>query len=213
MTIKNFSFALFLVVVLHCTVNSQNYFEGRIAYTLEFKLKNPNLNPDMLKAYLGSGLTLLFKEGNYFNRFDGGIYEFQMYNKEDNRSYMKKRDSDTIYWSDCSLPGDKIQELKITGKKATVLGIECDQILVRYKEKSEVHYYNADSTPINPAWFKRFRKDEQYLVDEKEKSIDLKSDIEYDQFTVIQTAIKMTREPVDDKIFKLPANAILVKQE
>jgi len=213
MIIRNFSFALLLVVVLQCSGYSQNYFEGRIVYTLEFKLKNSNLNPDMLKEYLGRGLTLLFKDGNYYNRFDGGIYEFQIYNKTDNRSYMKKRGSDTIYWSDCSLPGDKIQELKITGKKVTILGIECDQILVRYKEKSEVHYYNADSIPINPAWFKKFRRDDQYLVDEKQKSIDLKSEIEYEEFTAIQTAIKITREPLDENIFKLPANAILVKQE
>jgi hypothetical protein len=210
---KNFLLAVTLLMGLNSISYSQNYFEGKIIYKLDFKSKNPDITADMLKSYLGNGLTLLFKQGNYYHRFDGGIYEFELYNKADNKSYLKKRDNDTIYWSDCSVPGDKIQEFKLTGKKETILGIVCNQILVRYKKKTEIHYYNSDSVAINPAWFKNFKQDDEYLVDQKEKSIYLKSENEFDEFTAIETAVKITREPVDEKIFKLPGNAILVKQK
>src|SRR5690348_6056053 len=97
---------LFVVVItiwsLTCISQSKSYFEGTITYQFTFKAdKIPNPN-DALTPYLGKGSTLFFKEGNYRHEYDGGLFEYDIYNKQDNKLYLKKRNNDTLYWTDCS---------------------------------------------------------------------------------------------------------------
>src|SRR5579872_1469612 len=141
------SFAPFLA-------QSQNYFEGKIVFKYELKAKASNLDLKKLKNYLGNGSTLSFKQGNYYFHHDDGTYEYEFYNQSANRFYSKKRNNDTIYWRDCSQPGKVITDLEFSQGKEKVLGIRCDQLRIQYKEYSDVHYYNADSIPLNPNWFK-----------------------------------------------------------
>ncbi|MEO8854525.1 MAG: hypothetical protein ABI359_12150 [Ginsengibacter sp.] len=203
----------FLLMTLNSIGQSQKNFEGEIIYQFDFISKMPKVDSKMIKNIVGSGSTLSFKQGNYRHDYDGGIVEFDIYNKEDNKAYFKKRNNDTIYWSDCSLPGNKIKNFKFASKKETILGIDCDQLIIEYEKKSEIHYYNSDSIITNPAWFKNFKTNGENLIDEKEKSIFLKSESDFDGFTMISIADKISRHKIDEKIFKIPANSILVLEE
>lgn len=141
------------------------------------------------------------------------MFEFDLYNKADNKMYLKKRNNDTIYWSDCGIPGKKIKNFKFTAGKENILGIVCNQLIIQYEKTAQVHYYNSDSILTNPAWFTNFKLDGENVIDQKEKSIFLKSENEYDHFTMISRAVKISREKIPEKIFKIPANAILIKDE
>jgi len=197
-----------------CGAQNKSYFEGQIFYKFEVASKIPRkVDTSRLMKIIGTGMTLFFKEGNYFHQYAGGIFEFDLYRKADNKVYLKKRNNDTIYWHDCGLEGKKAERFLFTEKKANVLGIDCDELIIQYNDKTETHLYNADSISTNPEWFKRFTLNDEHLIDEKEKSIYLKNKIESLYFTTIETAIKITREHIDDKIFVLPPGAILVQDK
>jgi hypothetical protein len=66
--------------------------------------------------------------------------------------------------------------------------------------------------PIDPAWFKHYTSDGENLIDEKEKAIYLKNITEFPAFFIQETAIKITRKKIADKVFDLPANAILSEE-
>ena len=165
-----------------------------------------------LTPVIGTGSTLYFKEGNYRHDYSGGIFEFDIYNKEENKIYQKKRNNDTIFWTDCGKAADKIVHSFFTSKADTVLGIICDRFKIQYSKSSEIHYYNNDSIRINPDWFKKFRLSDEYLIDLKEKSIYLKSENTFDYFTLIETATQINRRKVDIEKFSIPKNAILAEQ-
>ena len=203
----------YFFLCFNCIAQSQKYFEGEITYQNSYKPKMANFNINIPKTLFGSGSRLSFKEGNFRHDYDGGIFEFDIYNKTDNKLYVKKRNNDTIYWIDCSLPGKEIKNFKLILKKENIMGIDCDQLIVQYGKGTSVNYYNSDSIAANPSWFKDFKLDGENLIDEKEKSIFLKSENEFDDFFVIATATKISRHKIDEGIFKISADSILSKIE
>jgi hypothetical protein len=185
----------------------------KITYRFDLVPKNENIEAASLKNIFGNGYTLIFKQGNFFHTYDGGSIEFDMYKKEDNKAYVKERGNDTIFWYDCRKPGEKINKFLFTKNKETILGIACDELMIRFDDKTESQYYNSDSILINPGWFKGFMLDGESEIDEKEKSIYLKNKIDYPYFLFTQTATKISREAIDDKIFEIPSTAILFERK
>lgn len=179
----------------------------------EVKAKSKQVNLARLQQALGKGSTLLFKEGNYRHDYEGGVYEFELYRRSENRQYMKKRGNDTIYWYDCSKGGKSIKDLKSSRQKKVVLGILCDQLSVQYSDHSKVEYYNADSISIDPQWFAEFRRNDQYKTDSIGRSIFLRSELEYSAFSIVLEATKVQREPVNMDVFEISSNAILLELE
>lgn len=194
-------------------VSGQSYFEGKIHYAYEINIKSKKLDLKRLQETLGKGSTLLFKDGNFRHNYEGGTFEFEIYNKRDNRLYMKKRDNDTIYWYDCSLGGKKIRDLTVSKQKKKVLDIMCDQLTIGYPEYNKVEYYNNDSIRIDPQWFAAFKRDEQYKVDAIERSIFLRSEVNYPAARIVSEATKIQHEAVSMDVFEIPSNAILLKKE
>ena len=213
MTIK-FLFLAFLAI---CTFNansqSNTYFEGTIRYKYTFKADKIPDADKLLMPYFGQGSILYFKEGNYRHEYDGGLMEYDLYNKKNNKFYFKKRNNDTLFYSDCSTRGDSILNFVHTPKADTIMKIICDRLVIKYKDKTETHYYNSESISINPEWFKNFKRDDEYLIDKKEKSIFLKSENVFEYFTLIGTAENINVKSVDLDKFKLPPNAILLPSE
>ena len=209
---RNLIFAFTLFITIGCVGQSQKFFEGEIIYKFDFKSDRVKDPSKLLTPIIGVGSTLYFKEGNYRHDYEGGIMEFDIYNREDNKMYEKKRNNDTIYWSDCGIVSNNILDTLFKSKTDTVMGIICDQFAVRYKKGSEVHYYNSDSIRINSEWFKDFKLNDEYLIDLKEKSIYLKSKNFFDFFELIETATKISRQTIDIEKFKIPKNSILVQE-
>lgn len=194
-------------------VLGQDYFEGRIQYVYEVKAKSNRINLGRLQGMLGKGSTLLFKDGNFRHDYDGGLIEFDIYNKGDNREYVKKRDNDTIYWYDCSKGGTPIKDLKTSPQKKKILGILCDQLRIQYSDHSKVEYYNSDSISVNPKWFTEFKRHDQYKIDAIERSIFLRSELDYPAFSIVSQATKVERKTVAIGVFDVSRDAILIENE
>lgn len=206
-------FPFFLLFSLNGKGQIKKYFEGKIIYTPELISNNEKVDTGYLKKLFGNSVTLYFKEGNYCHIFDGGMFEFDIYRKKDNKFYIKQRGNDTIFWKNCGTPGDKIEKFTFSKNKEKILGINCDELIIQYKDRSESHYYNSDSILTNPKWFKAFTLNGENLIDEKEKSIYLKNKIDYGYFQIIQTAINISREKIPAAVFDIPANSILHEQK
>jgi hypothetical protein len=204
--------AILLVAITACNSQTGKYFEGKITYRFDLVSGNEKVDSS-LKRVFGNGSVLTFKQGSYHHKYIGGLIEFDIYNREDNKAYIKTRGNDTIFWFDCGRGGDKPKKFQFAAKKEKVLGILCDELVIKYEDKTESQYYNADSIAIDPGWFARFKRDDENVIDEKEKSIYLKSKTDYGDFLFIETATKVGREAVDSKVFKIPANAILSEQK
>jgi len=205
---------LFVFLSLYQHKNSEtNYFEGWIKYKNDIVLKNRNIDSLKLKEFVGDGSTLYFKEGNYLHTYEGGPMMKDLYKKEDNKAYFKLNNSDTTFWVDCKKPGDEILKISFTPKKEKILGIDCDELVIYYKDKISTDYYNDDKFGINPDWFKNFIMDGQDQIDQKEKAICLKHKTEYSGFIIIETAISYSKEKIKEEIFKISPKEILVERQ
>ncbi len=195
------------------SVSDTNYFEGWIKYKHDLIVKNTDIDSMQLKEVVGSGSTLFFKEGNYLHKYNDGPIMQDSYRKEDNRAYFKMNKNDTIYWVDCRKQGDEILKFSFTPKKEKILGIDCDELIIYYKGKITTDYYNSDLFGINPDWFKNFIRDGQNQIDQKEKAICLKHKTEYANFIIMETAVSFSKEKIDERMFKITPNEILIEQE
>jgi hypothetical protein len=193
--------------------NAQDYFEGKIYYVTEVAAKNKKVSIERLQHAVGNGRTLSFKEGNFRLDYDGGVLEFEVYRNDENREYFKKRDNDTIYWHDCSKGGSQIKNLEVSKQNREVIGRMCDQLTIEYADHTSVEYYDVDFIKIDPKWFDQFKRNDQYKVDNIEKSITLRNEHQYPAATIISTAVKVQREAVATDLFELPVNAILKQKE
>ncbi len=206
-------FLLVIIMLAGLIGEGQRYFEGEINYKFDFKSDKIKEPGKLLIPVIGVGSILYFKEGNYRHEFEGGTMEFDIYNREENKMYQKKRNNDTIYWTDCSKANNNILDSVFSPKTDTVLGIICDRFAIQYKEASEVHYYNSDSIYINPEWFKNFKLNDEYFIDLREKSIYLKNEYSLGYFKLIETATKIIRQIIDIEKFRIPKNSILIQQD
>lgn len=70
---------------------AQNYFEGKITFESDCKVKASNIDIRKLRAILGVGSVLFFKNGNYYHQYDGGSLEFDLYNRDENKVCKKEK--------------------------------------------------------------------------------------------------------------------------
>jgi len=189
---------IFLLGSCDQSKTTRKYFEGAITYKHEVFPIEDSLS---LFNQFSHGTTLSFKDGNFFHKYEDGIYSSDVYIREENKMYIKKRGSDSILIIDCGITGSKIISMKLIPNKETILGIKCNELTIIYKEKTIVDYYNSDTLSIDPDWFKEFKFDDEYITDQKEKSIFLKRKIIYPEFTIIQTATNISSKPVNSKLF------------
>jgi len=185
----------------------EKYFEGSISYKFEVQAEKDSIK---LLQEFGRGAILFFKNGNFIHKYESSIYVMDLYNQKENKLYIRKRGSDSLLIVDCSLSGSQIESLALNPKKETVLGILCDELVIHYKEKTVVDYFNSDTLKINPRWFRKFNFDEENRIDQKEKSIFLKRKIIYPEYTLVQTATFISPGKIDTNSFNLSDNAILI---
>jgi hypothetical protein len=75
---------LFIFLSIETKQDVNDYFEGKIVYKNDVIIKNSKMDSTGLKQFVGRGLTLYFKEGNYLHTYDGGFLVKDVYRKDDN---------------------------------------------------------------------------------------------------------------------------------
>lgn len=201
------------VSLFSCSSKKEPYFEGIIEYHNTFIPKNNSIDSIALRVIFGQNATLYFKEGNFFEKYNDGIMLEQFYLKQTNKTYIKKNNSDTLYWFDCQQKGEPILKYQININKEEILGVMCDELVTYYKEKTISIYYNTDSLPINPKWYNKFTYSNKNFVTKQMKSMYLKYKIEYPDFIAIVTATSISKQKVDPRTFEISKKKILIKDK
>lgn len=213
MTSILFGFSVIVACSSIMKPNDKDYFEGKIMYKNEYIIKTDKVDSTYLDKIFGKTANLSFKEGNYLELYDGGFMLEQLYNKHDNKTYYKKNQSDTLYWFDCGMPEQKILKFEINPKKEKILGIDCDELVTYYDNKTVSFYFNPDTLKINPDWYKNFTISNKNLNTQKMKAVYLKYKIEYADFIATVTATSIIRQKIDDELFSVPNNKILIEDK
>lgn len=187
------------------------YFEGQILYKNTFIPITTKYDTIQLYKRFGKEATLYFKEGNYLEMYDSGLMREQRFHKNENRIYYSQDVTDTLHWFSASRPAQKILRTEIHPKKEVILGIECDELVNYYLDKTISFYFNSDTLQINPEWFTNFSFANKNVNTEKMKSLYLKYKIESSDFTTIVTAVSIRPRPVDENLLAIPSSKILVQ--
>jgi hypothetical protein len=203
------------LVVSSCSTDSQTkkiqYFEGNIKFKNEYFIKTDKVTADYLDKIFGKTADLYFKEGNYLEIYDKGFMLEQLYRVPDNKNYIKRNGSDSLFWYSCSVPEKKMIKYEINPKKEKILGIECDEYITYYDNKTVTFYYNSDTLKINPEWYSRFTLTNKNINTSRMKAMYLKFKIEYPDFWFTVTATSITHKKIENKIFDIKQNTILIQ--
>jgi hypothetical protein len=186
------------------------YFEGSITYKIDIVLKTQRVDSISLRKLFGTKSVLYFKEGNFVEEYQNSLVKHQLYRKEDNKLYFRKHKTDTTLWMDCSKSNDTKFIFYASPKKEKIVGVNCSQLTITTDEKIVTDYYNQELFKTNPVWFKDFKLDNQNIVEQKEKAVCLKHKIEYPDFIIIATATSYTKKKINDSVFELGSEEILV---
>jgi len=186
------------------TSSEAHYFEGTVTYTGGFIRKTDKYDSTTLALLAGNETILFFREGNYLAEMDNSITTRLLYRKDENKIYRERFNSDSVYWTPCDEPGQKI--LKFTKNKNVekILDIDCDELKIIYENRTTSYYYNADTLKINPVWSKNSISMNEDFIAREMKSISLKIVIEYHDFILTATAVKIVAKKIDNSIFDIP---------
>ena len=127
----------------------------------------------------------------------------QLYKSEENRSYTLTGQSDSFYWEDYGKNKDVATKFDIVKGKEAVMGVLCD-VLTVYTPKSKTSYYYNGKYGVNPVVFKRHAYGNWFYVISKMSALPLKTIIETEQFTMVNTALNITPMKLNNKLFELP---------
>ena len=189
--------------------HNPKYFEGTVTYKGDFTRKTEKYDSATLALLAGQTTTLYTKEGNYLVIVEGGITTRLLYRNKENKVYRQRLNSDSVYWSRCDQPGQKILKIEKKPNVESILGIECDEFKVSYENRTVTIYYNPDTLKSNPDWYKNSTSYNENIYSSEMKSLNLKTVIEYKDFVLTQTAIDINKHKLDDALFQIPKKPLV----
>jgi hypothetical protein len=194
--------------------NGNNYFEGEIIYKNVYIAKTSQADTAAIITKLGRTSDYFFKEGNHFETYNGSILAYEIYNRKANKLFVDQNQKDTMHWVDCSdEAGGKMLKFELHPKVEKVLGIDCDELVTYYENRTFFEYFNSDELKINPDWLSKFKLYDKGWNFQKMGALPLKRRTEYKTFTHIITAIAIKERSLNDSLFEVPKNKIMVKDK
>jgi hypothetical protein len=216
---KLFFLISILLIIAACVPSKKNngnsYFEGEIIYKNEFVTKISQIDTTELVRKLGTGATFSFKEGNHFETFSNASeLASELYNRKANKLYIKEDQSDTLHWVDCSDDaGGKMLKFELHPKAEKVLGIECDELVTYYENKTVFDYFNPETLRVNPDWYSKYKLYNKDWKQRKMGALFLKHKVEFRTFVFSITATMIKEHHVNDSLFVVPKNKIMIKEK
>jgi hypothetical protein len=192
-------FAAFVLVAVVCHGQP---FEGEIVYANSYTSKSPGLTDDRLRALLGDRQEYYIKGSKYRSVTNGGIVELQVYDPQTNRVYNQRPGNDTLYWIDAAANPDVVVSWAIRRNADTVLGIPCDQIVIKTNNGSQTVCYSSRYR-VDTVGFRRHRFGNWDLVTSKCGAMPLKSIVENGQFRMESVATAIKPMVLADSVFAI----------
>jgi len=198
--------ASLLLFLMFTATTLRAQFEGEIIYKNKYQSKIPAVSDEQLTAMLGIESQYYIKGGNYKTICNGSFLQWQLYVNKDNKLYNKFAMSESLLWNDCSSDKDELVKTQIRRRVVTILGYECDEIILTGKNITQTHYFSS-KLKIDA---KAFAKSKLYSFNkytELTHAIPLKSIVELEQLTLETEAVEVKAMNLDDKFFELPPGA------
>lgn len=187
------------------------YFEGKISYRLSCKSKvEDNLDEQMCSGVPGK-LDYFIKNGNYkFIPSDSSTYQWMLYVNKENKIYNKISGSDTVFWMLGTEISDTILEVNVNKNVIKVLGFDCDEIIFTCTNAIHKLYYNSKIS-VDKNFFINHKYGCLYDFYKRSNSLVLKEILESEYSTIESIATEIKPMTIDEHIFKLPTNSIIIK--
>lgn len=197
------SLLIYLINSSDILAQKKNDFEGSITYKIEYLTKNGEVISDRKQRTLGDTSITYIKKGNYAQEYPHSRVNKVIYISAKNEYYTMFNRYDTIFVSNYLIPSDPIKGFAKIDTSVVVLGYKCKGYKVTALESSLLFFY-TDSLYLNPIYFKNHKESGYDHYAEDTKSIYLKLIISYEKFDISFTAVKISKEKIDDKVFNIP---------
>ena len=209
-------FFLLSTLISICAQNkSKESFEGIITYKILFISKTNNVEyNDYQKQKNGEKLKIyILKNGSfkkeYLSSGEKG-FDFIIYNSETNKSFVKWRNIDTTFISNCSENNLVLEEEKDLPIEK-INGQECEGYFISGIESKSgqkialKYFYPKNKEYLNPIFYKNFKDGFYNNIIEKIKSPFYKMITETKNYTVIFEIEKIEKTVINPKLIEVPS--------
>lgn len=202
---------LFSFLAIVCSVlfmQSQQKFEGKIAYKNTCRSTNPDWKTEYCQMIADSAQAYYFKDGDYkYVSLSSGKWTF--YKKSNNKIYNKGAE---IYWTDAAANEEEILEIQVNKNKLVVMGYTCDELIVKTKSNIQKYYFNP-VTAVDPKDFENHKQGNLNKIMAITKAIPLKTIfiIAAQNFELESIATEIRKGKLTDKLFELPKESEIIE--
>ncbi|MDT0539075.1 hypothetical protein [Croceitalea sp. P059] len=201
---------------------SQEYFEGKIHYTIEYETINKNIPDGYLETQMGDSFNAFVKEDKYIMVHNGtgelGAMK-TIIRLDEGFSYVIYENSDTIYKSPLNLEKNKLLILKkVTNEKKEVLGEMCDYVSIDYENNDPnsffkvvrgKHFFNP-KYKLNPEKYKNHTSGFWNQFVDLSQSICIRNEHEYEGlFKSVSYATEIKQENIPEAMFLMDSTKII----
>lgn len=204
---------LILFVISFNTLHlfSQN-FEGKIIYHNSYLTKTAGMRNGQWDSLLGKIQEYYIKNGNYKTLSNGLSSPWQLYLNAENKTYTKLYKTEIIYWNDCSKSTDEIKTVELNKKTVTILGYECDELILTCRSGVQTYYFNS-KLGVNDSLFSRHAYGNWAAYLSYAKALPLKMVIETPQFKMESVATEVVPLKLEDSFFILPQHIPMMEMK
>lgn len=185
-------------------------FEGKINYHVRYHSKIPNVTSDQLTEMLGAEQQFYYQKGNYKSLINGTSMEYLLYIADSSKMYMKMTNMDALMWTDATKNTDEILSIESHKNADTILGLVCDEIIIKAKNSVQKYYYH-ENFMVNPTESANHKASNWAAYLSQAKALPLKMIIETEQFISETVAYEYKKELIPASIWKIDPSLKIVQ--
>ena len=163
---KYFSYVVLFYFISSCSFseNDSEYFEGVIEYNIDYIPYSDSFTSADLEDVAGDKSILTFKKGNYKKEIyakNGKLLSTIIFDKAQNKSFIKFVDQEIIYWVDITKHDTKLQFNQIKDSVClgySLIGVKTVGTTPVADSTLDIwgYYYYAKDLKINPDWYSNY---------------------------------------------------------
>lgn len=201
----------FTLILYNLNVFSQEKtFEGEIVYSFYFKDKTGKMNDSQSKKIMGTEQSYLFKNNKYKSEMNGEMNFTQFYHGND-RLYFSMNNSNSVFYTDCSVPDDMILSYEIKKVNKNISGYVCDLLVVN-SEMGVTYYYFSQQFKTNFLFFKNHKKGLwSFFLEKTGGCLPIKIVADYNISKMEISVKNIDKKKLEDFHFEIPKGLPLIK--
>lgn len=225
MNINIIVLALLLTFVVSCkNIISENkesdikneYFEGVVEYSIDYKLIDKSISKESLKKYFGTKKIRYFSQGNWRDEYyndDRILVRTNILNQSKKKYYYTIPGKDSIYHLDIN----QIEYTTFVDQKpdTTIMNHRCwvvEGLSINQTKQSDTviaKFYNSKELKINPDWYKHYVNGGYDRIYEIAPGISVVSTYNNAYYIQIQKLVSKNWKKIEESKFKVESSGLL----